>query len=128
MIRPSGAAKNSSLRVRDHVGVVPPPVEIFDWRPGPGNGRTYTSSSPDSVDWYAIHRPSFGENIGARSALGPLRKARGFPGFHPDTSSPSISRMSTSSWASGVSSWNARNFPFGCHDHAPCPFLLSVKR
>lgn len=92
MIRWSRVASNNSRLVRDHVGVFPPFVEISHLPPGPGNGCTYTSDCPDSVDVYAIQRPS-GENIGPSSENGVFRKTVGVPGFHPLASSPAIGRI-----------------------------------
>src|SRR6266542_6047631 len=106
---------NSSLRVRDQVGVIPPLVEICHLPPGPGNGRTYTSFRPDSFEEYASQRPS-GENIGSSSAKGALRKIVGVPGFHPDASSPPIGRIIRSRLVCGEVSVNAMNLPLGCHE------------
>ena len=50
-------------------------VEIRHLPPGPGNGRTYTSGRPDSLEAYASHRPS-GENIGSHFDEGAVQKDR----------------------------------------------------
>src|SRR5688500_15818655 len=42
-------------------GSEPPAAETRTFSPGPGYGCTYTSGPPDSLDAYAIQRPS-GEN------------------------------------------------------------------
>ena len=55
---PSAATKNSSFPSRRQRGSVPPAVETFDLPLDFGNGRTYTSFVPDSLETYAIHRPS----------------------------------------------------------------------
>ena len=112
---------------RDQVGWIPPAVEICHFPPGPGNGRTYTSGGPDSSETYATQRPS-GENTASRSTNGVRRKAVAFPGFHPETSSPSMGRIMMSRRVSALSSSYARNFPAGCHEVGYCRFLDSVSR
>ena len=52
----------------------------------------------------------------------------GFPGFHPEASSPSIGRIIRSFRVCWLNSWNARNLPLGCHDAGYWLFLLSVRR
>ena len=68
------------------MGKRPPAVETCRIPPGPGNGRTYTSKRPDSLELYASQRPS-GEKAAANSPKGLFRKTVGFPGFHPEASS-----------------------------------------
>ncbi len=53
--------KKSSFPSRLHTGNPPPAVETCQVPAPEGNGRTYTSDLPDSLEAYAIHRPS-GEN------------------------------------------------------------------
>src|SRR5262245_4697740 len=127
MICPLRLPKYSSPFLRDHVGLTPPPFEICHLPPGPGNGRTYTSSCPVSFDEYASHLPS-GENIGSCSANGVFKNTAGFPGFHPDASSPSIGRIIKSEFVWGLCSSKARNLPLGCQEAGRCAFLLSVRR
>src|SRR5262249_47465079 len=117
----------SSRLVRDHLENPPPSVEICRWPPGPGNGRTYTSLRPVSVDWYAIQRPS-GENIGSVLMKGLLRYVMGLPGFHPDVSSPSIGRIIKSKPVCEPCSSKVRNLPLGCQEAGSCRCMLSVRR
>src|SRR5580765_2596583 len=107
---------NSSREVADHRGKPPPLEDTRHLPPGPGNGRTHTSSTrpPASFETYAIHRPS-GENVGSTLVAGLLRKTVGLPGVRPRTASSSIGRIIKSSWVGPRSSMNETNFPFGCH-------------
>src|SRR5690349_1131610 len=77
------------------MGSWPPPVEIAHLPeldgPEAGNGRTKTSSRPDSLDAYAIQRP-FGEIAGCCSKNELRRKSSGLPGL-----GLSVSRMSSGS-------------------------------
>src|SRR5206468_1729992 len=111
----------------DQAASLPPPVEICHLPPGPGKGRTKTSFRPDSSDRYAIQRPS-GEKTGSTSPAGVLRKTDGFPGFHPEVSSPSIGRIIRSKLDFGFVSKKARYFPLGSKDAGNCVFGLSVRR
>src|SRR5262249_19482739 len=47
---PSGAMKYNSLPSGRQRGSVPPAAETFDLMPGPGNGCTYISNRPVSLD------------------------------------------------------------------------------
>src|SRR5215471_16181690 len=78
MMRLSEPMKKSSRTLRDQTGNPPPPVEIRLSTPGPGKGRTYTSSLPYSFDVYANQRPS-ADNSGEYWTNGVCRKTSGFP-------------------------------------------------
>src|SRR5688572_9639343 len=85
----SPARYNSSRPLGDHAGDNPAPLEISHLSPPSdpfaANGRTYTSSIPDSSDEYASHRPS-GESVPSTSLDLVVRNRAGFPAFSPPLS------------------------------------------
>ena len=54
---PSRDRKKSSLPSRRQTGM-PPPLDEILWTGPVGNPRTYTSTCPESSDWYASQRES----------------------------------------------------------------------
>src|SRR5207245_3652317 len=115
-MRLSRASYNSSRPSRDQIGNAPPPVEIVDLPepngPPAGKGRTYTSERPDSVDVYAIQRPS-GENAGSSSAKGVPRNSSGLPGLGCSGSLVSSGSVQISIEVPAFCSLNARRLPSG---------------
>src|SRR5712691_1469530 len=107
---------------------MPPPVEICHLPDPeavpPRNGRTYTSLRPDSLDVYAIQRPS-GEKAGSCSLDGVRRKSSGLPGLGYSgslTSKGSVQRLNT---LSTPDSAKARRRPSGENEYGITMFLPS---
>src|ERR1700674_2061737 len=76
---------------------------------------------------YASQRPS-GEKAGSISREGLFKKGFGSPGFQPDFSLPSMGRVMTSKFVSGLSWENARALPSGHQEGWICWNLFSVRR
>src|SRR5690349_17683328 len=116
MIRLSRVSYNSSRPSRDQMGNWPPPVEICDIPepdgPPAGNGRTNTSSCPDSSETYEIQCPS-GENDGFRLEKGVRRKGSGWPARGCSGSLVSSGKVQRSDPVSAFRSVKATRLPSG---------------
>src|SRR6516162_8827841 len=106
--------KKSSRPLCDHAGYEPLSFEICCLPCRSGNARTYTSYLPDSLDMYAIHRPS-GENVGALPLKEVWRNNSGLPIRSPELP-VSTGTVQISVTFAGLSSINASRLPLRVKD------------
>src|SRR5262249_9198412 len=125
MIFQPSVRKKSLCSLRDQIGHKPPPVETCHLLPGPGNGRTYNSSVPDSSEEYASQWPS-GENAGCPSQNDVRRNRSAFPrrGW---SRSPSTGAVQISDWPRAICCCvYASRLPSGEKEHGTWKVLPSV--